>query len=183
MQQWNPKPKKCKQCGGEFIPVKPLQSVCGFNCAIERAYDFKKKNLQSESRKETKEWKNALLTRNDYIKTLQIVFNTFIRLRDKLLPCISCGTVSDVRYDAGHFYPTTYGFLRFNEDNVHRQCSNNCNLKKSGNFAEYRIGLIKRIGRERVQWLEDNRHQKLDLSVSEIKEKIVYYKQEIKKLR
>jgi Bacteriophage Lambda NinG protein len=43
--------------------------------------------------------------------------------------------------------------LRFNEDNVHAQCKY-CNNQLSGNAANYRIGLVKRIGLERVEALE-----------------------------
>ena len=104
-------------------------------------------------------------------------------MRDKDLPCISCGTESNVKYDAGHYFPTTYGFLRFNEDNVHKQCSNNCNLHKSGNFHEYTPRLIERIGKERVDRLHADRHKSLKISVPEIKEKIKEYRAKIKALK
>ena len=45
-----------------------------------------------------------LKTHKDYIQILQkLFFNTFIRLRDKHQPCISCGKPLEGKYDAGHF--------------------------------------------------------------------------------
>jgi len=45
----------------------------------------------------------------------------------------------------------------FIADNLaHHNCAG-CNTFKSGNLIEYRIGLVKKIGIKRVQWLEDNR--------------------------
>ena len=91
--------------------------------------------------------------------------------------------MANVKYDAGHFYPTTYQYLRFNEDNVHKQCSNNCNLHKSGNFQEYSPRLEARIGMERVQKLHHDRHKRLELSIPELKELIKEYKLKIKQLK
>ena len=45
-------------------------------------------------------------------KECQVVFNAFIRERDKDLPCISCGRKLGLQ--AGHYYPTQgYDGLRF----------------------------------------------------------------------
>lgn len=89
----------------------------------------------------------------------QFYFNRFIRNRDRHLGCISCekGAVED----AGHFYPSTYSALRYHEWNLNGQCSYNCNRMKSGNLHEYRKGLIKKIGAEKVQWLDDHAHDKV----------------------
>jgi hypothetical protein len=52
----------------------------------------------------------------------------------------------------------------------------------SANLIEYRIGLVKRIGVEQVEFLERKDHQPLKLTVDEIKEKIRIYKDKIKSL-
>ena len=130
-----------------------------------------------------KDIKQKLKTKGEHLKELQTIFNKFIRLRDKELPCISCGTTRPVKYDAGHFYSVgAYPNLRFNEDNVHKQCSNNCNVNLSGNFAEYSINLPERIGYERYKHLLDNRHKPLKISIFEIEELKVIYKGKIKEL-
>ncbi len=153
------KPKKCKVCKQEFTPVRPLQNVCGIQCAIEHSNKLK----QSEKAKEAKLRRKAYKDSKDKIKTLtdlandaQKVFNQYIRERDKLLPCISCGRHHQGQWHAGHFRSVGAArHLRFNEDNVHKQCSV-CNNHKSGNVVEYRINLVKRIGKSRVEALENN---------------------------
>jgi len=62
---------------------------------------------------------------------------------------------------AGHYYSAgKYSCLRFNEDNVHGQCKS-CNYFKSGDLLNYRMNLIERIGKEKVE--------KLDLIASQAK--------------
>lgn len=83
----------------------------------------------------------------------QTVFNAWIRKRDEGQPCISCGTGSPNQ--AGHFYSAGhYSALRFNEDNCHLQCVK-CNYFLSGNLNQYRLNLEKKIGKERLQSLDD----------------------------
>jgi len=84
--------------------------------------------------------------------------------------------------DASHFYATTYSFLRFEPDNVHLSCVH-CNQHLSGNIHEYRPRLIKKIGVERVEYIENTRHMMLEITIPEIKEKIKEYKLKIKKLK
>lgn len=82
----------------------------------------------------------------------QIVFNAWIRNRDKDLPCISCGSYNTEH--ASHFYSCgKHTNLRFNEDNVHLACKK-CNYFLHGNLIEYRKNLIKKIGIERVEKLD-----------------------------
>jgi hypothetical protein len=101
-------------------------------------------------------------------------FNRFVRNRDKHLGCISCA--NGLVEDAGHFYPSTYSALRFNEWNVNGQCSFNCNKMKSGNIHEYRAGLIKKIGQEKVEWLDNHAHDKIKWDRFELIEIIIKYK-------
>ena len=90
-------------------------------------------------------------------KTVRTACHKWIRERDKELPCISCEKWSD-KFDAGHYVNhRSSGALRYNEENIHKQCSFNCNNKLSGNKIEYRINLIKKIGVKRVEWLEKHR--------------------------
>jgi len=190
-----PKTIKCKCCGDRGTPKN--NSTIGYYCDKEPCQDARIKKALEKGRqsikravKETnKEWndyrkqvKEKHLGHGDYIQLLQKVFNTFIRMRDKGNGCISCGTHADVIYAAGHFHPTTYSYLRFNEDNVHLQCNEHCNRQKRGNLSEYRPALIKKIGVERVEQLDNDRHKKLDLSIPEIKDLIEVYKKKIKQL-
>lgn len=115
--------------------------------------DRLKKRLEREKLKVKKARQPKLSTLKE---TAQKVVNKRIRERDIDEPCISCGKY-DKNKQAGHFWPQgSKGFLRYHPDNLHGQC-HNCNHWKSGNLLEYRISLVKKIGEERVQWLDDNR--------------------------
>lgn len=82
----------------------------------------------------------------------QKLFNAFIRERDQYRGCISCGSGNEIQ--AGHYHSAGQNnHLRFNEDNVHSQCKR-CNYFLHGNQAKYRIGLIEKIGIERVEKLD-----------------------------
>lgn len=172
------KPKKCKGCGEPFTPSRPLQMVCSVQCAI----DVSKKKQEKIQRKETKIAKEGLLTHKDWMNMLQTVFNTFIRTRDKDRGCICCGNSLGKNYDAGHFYSVgSTPELRINEDNCHAQRVH-CNQHLHGNLIEYAEQLPKRIGQERFDKLKELKNIPLKLSIPEIKDLIVYYKNKTKDL-
>ena len=86
-------------------------------------------------------------------------FNAFVRERDSngiWFVCISCNRQLPVRQmNAGHYYSGGhYPPLRFNTDNVHGQCGFTCNNMRSGNLINYRHGLVKKIGEERIKALD-----------------------------
>jgi hypothetical protein len=112
------------------------------------------KKLEASNWKQRKsELKKANKNASDYRNELQVIFNTWIRLRDSDEPCISCGVPLWGKFDAGHFHSVgDYPNLRYHVDNVFGQCVE-CNRHKRGNIHEYRINLIKRIGIERVEAL------------------------------
>jgi hypothetical protein len=173
------KDKKCKWCKLTYTPKMPLQQMCSMLCAINYGNEKKKKAFN----KEHKAAKESLLTHKDYIQLLQKVFNTYIRFRDKGNLCISCDTpMANRKGDASHYYPTTYQYLRFNELNVHLACVT-CNQFKHGNIQEYTPRIEKKIGVDNLQWLHAHRHDRLTLSVPEIKEKIKEYKNKIALLK
>lgn len=158
------KPKKCKVCKVKFTPNKPLQQVCGFECALELAKDKRIKTVK----KEIKEARQKLKSRSDWLKETQTVFNKYIRLRDQNDGCISCGSKSAIAYHAGHYRSIgSAGHLRFNEQNCHRQCSA-CNTHLSGNLIRYRLGLIRKIGIHAVETLESD-NATVKLNIEEIK--------------
>ena len=81
----------------------------------------------------------------------QIVFNKWIRERDKDKGCISCGGPVE---NAGHYLSQGHNSaFRFNEVNVNGQCIR-CNKFLHGNLIPYRQGLIKRYGEGKVLMLE-----------------------------
>jgi Bacteriophage Lambda NinG protein len=177
------KNKKCNICKEKFTPrFSSFQKTCeNPKCVLA--------NRELEKKKEDKKWiadkKESLKTTSDWLQLLQTVFNTYIRLRDKDLPCISCDTTkTDIQYCAGHYFTRgAFPNLRVDEDNVHKQCNEHCNNKLSGNLLEYRPRLIARIGIDRFNALEERKQTELKLSLPEIKEKIAYYKDLIKQLK
>jgi hypothetical protein len=92
------------------------------------------------------------------------------------------------KYDCGHF-KTVGGFpeLRFEELNAHKQCKK-CN-GGAGNFTrkdasvskEYRKQLIKKIGLDKVEWLE-GAHEPKKYTCAELKAIELLYKQKLKDL-
>jgi hypothetical protein len=171
------KPKKCKVCGKQFEPRSTFQVVCGFKCS----YVVVKEKRLAEKKK-TAEMKKSLLTHKDYLKMLQVVFNTYIRKRDEQKGCISCGvSLIGKKFDAGHYFSCGgYPNVRFEEINVHGQCVH-CNQHKHGNIHEYTERLPKRIGIEEFEALKERAHMLSNkLTIAEIKEKIKYYKNKLK---
>ena len=142
--------RKCPCCGDPFIPSRMGQKVCGPACA----QSFARSVTVKQERKDDKLRRQALKTRQTWLREAQAAFNAFIRARDHDQPCISCGRFHDGSYDAGHYRSVgAQPALRFDESNVHKQCVP-CNQHKGGNIIEYRIRLIHKIGREGVELLE-----------------------------
>ena len=90
-------------------------------------------------------------------KKAQKVFNAWIRKRDEGLPCISCGSGTPTQ--ACHYLSQGHhSALRYSEDNVHLGCIR-CNLFLHGNLINYRKGLVKKIGEDKVIALENTPRQ------------------------
>jgi len=174
--------KTCKVCKKKFVPSKPLQTVCDFGCAIELNLINKAKKQAQDAKKERKEYKDAKekqKSRRDWLGEAQQVFNSYIRARDKDQPCISCRRHHQGQYHAGHYRTTKAApELRFNEKNVHKQCSM-CNLRLSGNLIEYRKALIE-LGID-VDWLEGP-HEPKHYSIDDLKVIKAEYKLKLKAL-
>ena len=175
--------RKCKFCEVPFKPTySTVQATCSPRCAIEYSKTVQKAKDNREWQREKKERKKALLSHSEWLNLFQKVFNTYIRARDKNSFCISCETpLNGRKFDAGHYRSVgSNPQLRFNEENVWGQCVP-CNRDKHGNLIEYRKGLIKKIGVEKVEYLE-NFNNSAKLSIPEIQEKIKEYKAKTKEL-
>lgn len=174
--------KNCKVCGGPFQQMTSLHVCCTALCSVEwakRKREAKEKKDWTETKKVIKD---KLKTRSEWLKEVQVIFNEYIRLRDKGLPCISCGNNNEVKWNAGH-YRSVGGNpeLRFHELNVHKQCEH-CNTYRHGNLIEYRKGLVNRIGIEQIELLEGPQEPK-HYSIPELIELKVIYKEKIKSLK
>lgn len=164
--------RRCKNesCSEWFHPKFSNQWWCSPECGTmvalerrtkerdkaEKAADKKRRREEQEQKDKLKVRKLALKPRSYWIKQAQQAVNTFIRERDRDLPCISCGTFTSAQWDAGHYRTTAAApQLRFDERNIHRQCVV-CNQHKSGNLVPYRVELIERIGIAQVEAIESD---------------------------
>lgn len=129
----------------------------------------------SQIKKPTKVKTKTILSLSQLKKKVQRAFNKWIRERDKDDPCISCiGECG--KWDAGHFISQgSSGALRYHPDNVHKQ-GVGCNRFKHGNLLEYRINLVKKIGIERVKWLEEHRNDVKKWTREELEQLLETYK-------
>lgn len=75
-------------------------------------------------------------------------------------PCISCGAIEAMQWDAGHFRPVGNNQqVRYYTLNIHKQCSH-CNDQLSANLVPYKENLIKKIGLEKFEKLETDHSTK-----------------------
>lgn len=188
------KPKKCKApgCGQRFKPSLSTQTVCSMACARAMAKDPKlqkvaAKAITKQAREYLKARREKLKTKGDHLREAQQAFNAYIRERDRLAghPCISSGRPLDWNgnaVDAGHYRSTGAApHLRFDENNCHAQ-SKHDNRYLSGNVADYRIGLIKRIGLEAVEALERDQSVRR-YTIEDLQAIKALYRQKLKDLR
>ena len=69
--------------------------------------------------------------------------------------CISCGAIHHyTQAQGGHYIPRRHRATELEEDNINPQCAR-CNGFLSGNQILYRDNLVKTIGLERVERLEN----------------------------
>lgn len=174
----------CKICRSPFAAISSLTPVCSnYDCRVDYALKQAEKNKAREHREWKSKAKEKLMTLSDYIQICQRVFNTYIRMRDKDLPCISSGRPLNGKYDAGHYYSTgAYPNLRFHEDNVHGQSVHD-NRDLHGNLIAYREGLIARIGIDRFNELEAVKNVPRHYTIDEVKELIQEYRNKIKEIK
>lgn len=168
-----------------------MQQVCGLACAMQTAgikAAIKRIKAEQQDKRETKAKLNALKPKSYYVKQAQIAFNTFIRQRDYGKLCICCdkpiawGTdKTGGVVDCGHYLSTgARSHLRFTEDNAAAQLKY-CNTYLSGNAANFRLGLIKRIGLDRVEALENDYTVKR-WTIEELKDIAEIYREKTKRM-
>lgn len=155
--------RRCKQCRkkvpAESAFVTQLRAFCSFECLSQFIKSECGQLAVVKTRKaETRERKQKLKTKSDYLKEAQAAFNAYIRARDAKDACISCGQWTEDKFgggwDAGHYRSTgSAPHLRFHLHNCHKQCVK-CNRHRSGAAVDYRLRLIEKIGIEKVEALE-----------------------------
>lgn len=167
--------KKCKHCKEEFTPYHFNQKYC-FKTECKNVWIESEKSKQWKQTK--KKWisENSTLTK-EVIKAQKIV-NTYIRIRDKGKVCISC-LKPPKKPNAGHFWnANNHWSVRFDERNLNLQCEH-CNNNLSGNLLYYRENLIKKIGLEEFNDLEQKAKSTAHFTIDQVKEIAKYYQEKI----
>ena len=171
--------KVCTECKEPLLfenfatPGTRICKPCKSFLRLKKQGEMQQRSI--ERLKTKKQKKKVVMSIANLKKKVQRVFNKWIRKRDADLLCISCHKYAD-KYDAGHYVAQgSSGVLRYNEDNVNKQCSNNCNRFKHGNLIEYRINLIKKIGIRRLEYLEEHRNDIKKWTREELNELLVKY--------
>lgn len=181
--------RRCKQCKEvELRPVAKCQSIiekkgyCSVECLADHTAQKRIASERKAAAKKHREDKERVKTRQQWQKEAQQAFNAWIRERDKLEPCISCGRHHEGQYHAGHYRTTAAApQLRFNPENCHKQCAP-CNNHLSGNIANYRPALINKIGLVKVEAIENNSDLK-SWSIEDLQEIKTKYKLKLKQLK
>lgn len=132
-----------------------LQVVCSLTCSITHANNKTKENqrFKVKTREEQKRLQSEAKLQQK-IQLTRTVVHHYIHLRDRGKKCITCPSILNHNFDAGHYWHASKSnALRFNLDNIHGQCIQ-CNRRKYGKFEEYTLRLPERIGEERFQQLQ-----------------------------
>ena len=157
--------RKCKQCGlfhpAESVVTTPAGSFCCMAHAIEYAREKSQRLAARKAKQASQEATRAHKARvmevkplSYWMKRAQAAVNKYVRVRDRDLPCISCGRHHKGQYHAGHYRSVSAcSSMRFYTLNINKQCSV-CNTHLSSNAIQYRLALIKKYGAETVEHIE-----------------------------
>lgn len=115
------------------------------------------------------------------------IVSEYIRRKDAdedgTVKCFTClNTHHWKEIDAGHYVPSSVSLaLRFNEKNVHPQCTA-CNRFRRGNLTQYAVALEKKYGLGILQELDTLRHSVARYSRSDYEEMIRVWSEKLKSL-
>lgn len=153
---------KCIDCG------EPDKMLIAKRCFADPfCYQKYKKTMHEEKQANKVDSKAKAIRKSnneqsvpELLKLATIVFNRFIRERDSkdgYFKCISCSKVKTTdEADCGHYMPSTYSMLRFDESNASAECKT-CNTGDSNHLIGYRANLSLKIGYVKLEWLESHK--------------------------
>jgi len=138
------------------------KGFCSCDCMAGHGMDKAKTIRERQHKIETKTRRDNIKSKTQWLNEAQAAFNSYVRLRDRGKPCVSCGKPDNGTHQrhASHYRSVgACSSLRFNLKNVYASCQQ-CNTSKSGNLLEYRIRLKARYGESLVEWLESQNEPK-----------------------
>jgi hypothetical protein len=147
------KQKLCKDCNQQFKQYNTIQVRC-VECAIKKGnLTPVKPNYAKIKREKLDSLDTKKQTYVKKVNAIKVIFQKWIRERDKNEPCISCGSLTSIEWHAGHFYKAeNYSGLIFDERNCRKQCKK-CNVFLDGNQLEYHNRLKEKFGTDYMEQL------------------------------
>lgn len=169
--------RKCKHCSEYKSADSGVKVPAGWFCCHAHAIEFAREKAakaaqrqaakrKADNSKAEKAARAELRKRKVDVKPLsywmnraQAAVNKYVRVRDRDLPCISCGRYHQGQYHAGHYRSVAAcSSRRFYTLNINKQCSV-CNTHLSSNAIQYRHALIEKYGAEIVESIESANNQ------------------------
>jgi hypothetical protein len=156
------KPPRCKHCRARTEkPGQVIHEACidPFLADLKKKQEAKRERDRRAKAKveraEIRRRKEKLKTRSEWEEECRQIVQKIARIRDRNDGCISCDLPAnwDGQWHGSHF--RSHGacsVLQFNLLNIHKACWI-CNKIYSGRINEYEPRLVKKIGQERVDWL------------------------------
>ena len=172
---------KCPICGGPHY-----KTFCFMNpkrkSAIKRKYSAYKVGVNPHKDKLLKTTKQT--DRRRLILELDKYYSWYVRVnasdKNGMASCYTCGKRLPWKcLDNGHLISRRFIGTRFDLDDMRPQCQN-CNRVLYGNLAYYREKLIKEIGEERVNALDQKKNNKI--TTPELEQMLEDIKMKFKKL-
>lgn len=159
--------KKCSYCKlkKEVAFDTGIYKFCSNDCRFNMGktiLDKQKKKAKQAVIKKAKTQKSKdkrrlkeLMSRGAWYQKLQRVKNQWVtKVRDVNEFCCTCSTENDIKYDAGHYIAVGKNIdLRFEDTNIHKQCSQQCNVFGRGMPVEYDEFIKKKYGVGHYNWL------------------------------
>lgn len=204
MLQATLKPKRCKECGGFFTPMRPMAVVCGLECSARYATkqsEKKRSKAAKEERAQTRARKEAMKPRKEFLAEAKQAVQRFRRLEElkKGSPCMSCqrsqaevegadGWKPGGAWDGGHFMGKgARPELALEPLNVWLQCKS-CNAG-SGKYARkgytvnanFETNLRATQGDALVDWLKGP-HEPKHYDTDELKDIRDHYRKRAREL-
>ena len=114
------------------------------------------------------------------------VFSLYIRLKyadkDGYVTCVTCGKkMKWNEAQAGHAIGGRTNSILFHEELVYPQCAG-CNIFKAGNYGEYILFLIDKLGRDRVDELRKLSRETKTVTLEEVTNIHLYYTKKVDEL-
>lgn len=199
------KPKKCRACRESFQPNNSMQVVCSPGCGLliaRQARERKEAQLAKEERKQTRERKERLKTRVDFLKDAEKAVRDYRRIYELSIGsgCISCGKSQEEikaaqgwktggAFDAGHWMGKgARPELRLEPLNIWLQCKA-CNggsakyARKGESVKDgFEAGVIERMGREAANELK-NDHKPRHYTIDDLKAITKEYRAKTRELK